>query len=106
MGAGQPLAPGPRPHSLERTGVSSATPFPGMAALLPTLGAALVIHAGDGGQSLAGRVLGVSSLGARGLISYSLYLWHWPLLVFARTDVGRELSMAEALAALALSVPP
>ena len=84
--------------------LSSATPFPGMAALLPTLGAALVIHAGDGGQSLAGRVLGVRPLVLAGLISYSLYLWHWPLLVFARTYVGRELSMAETLAVLALSV--
>ena len=77
---------------------------PAVQLVVPTLGAALVIHAGNGGQSLAGRVLGVRPLVLAGLISYSLYLWHWPMLVFARTYVGRELSMAETLAVLALSV--
>lgn len=66
-----------------------ATTFPGMAALLPCLGAALVIWAGVGGTSAAHRRTWIATiLGTRipvfiGLISYSLYLWHWPLIVFA-----------------------
>jgi peptidoglycan/LPS O-acetylase OafA/YrhL len=64
---------------------SPATPFPGSAALIPCLGAALVIYAGeDDGTTLAGKVLSLWPLAFVGLISYSLYLWHWPLLVFAR----------------------
>ncbi len=61
------------------------TPFPGAAALLPCVGAALVIASGEkGGQgrALAG-VLGAAPLAFVGRISYSLYLWHWPLLVLA-----------------------
>ena len=56
--------------------------FPGIAALPPCLGAALVIAAGRGGESLAARMLAWRPLAFIGLISYSLYLWHWPILVF------------------------
>ncbi len=83
---------------------SAGTPFPGAAALPPCVGAALVIHAGVGGRSLAGRVLSARPIVFTGLISYSLYLWHWPLLVFARSLAGRGLTWAETLAVLALSV--
>lgn len=58
------------------------TPFPGAAALLPCAGAALVIACGT--RSIAGRVLAWPWLVGIGLVSYSLYLWHWPLLVFAK----------------------
>ena len=62
-----------------------ATPFPGSAALIPCLGAALLIYAGeDDGTTVAAKVLSLWPLVFVGLISYSLYLWHWPLLVFAR----------------------
>ncbi len=61
------------------------TPFPGVRALLPCLGAALIIAAGETGKSLAGAILGWRPVVFVGLISYSLYLWHWPLLVFQRT---------------------
>lgn len=60
------------------------TPFPGIAALAPCMGAALIIFAGVGGRSLAGRGLSLPALTFFGAISYSLYLWHWPLLTFAR----------------------
>jgi peptidoglycan/LPS O-acetylase OafA/YrhL len=63
---------------------SAATPFPGLAAALPVLGSALVIHAGATEGGLAGRLLGTTPLVFVGKISYSLYLWHWPLIVFAR----------------------
>jgi peptidoglycan/LPS O-acetylase OafA/YrhL len=58
---------------------TAKTPFPGVAAIPPCLGAALVIWA-EG--SWVGRVLGFRPLVFVGLISYSLYLWHWPVQVF------------------------
>ena len=63
---------------------SSETPFPGAAALLPCVGAALIIASGSSGPTLIGRVLSLRPVVFIGLISYSVYLWHWPLLVFAR----------------------
>src|SRR5262249_37397878 len=61
------------------------TPFPGVTALLPCGGTALVLLAGSGEVSLAGRLMNFSLLGFFGAISYSLYLWHWPVLVLGRT---------------------
>lgn len=60
-----------------------STPFPGFYALLPTIGTALVLVFSTKG-TYSGRLLGSSSLVAIGLISYSAYLWHQPLFVFAR----------------------
>jgi len=66
-------------------GFTSTTPFPGWRALVPCAGAALLIYAGeDDGSSAVGRMLSWQPVIFVGLISYSLYLWHWPLLVFAR----------------------
>lgn len=59
-----------------------STPFPGPAALVPCLGAALVIWSGRESESLAGRILAARPLVFLGTISYSLYLIHWPILVF------------------------
>jgi peptidoglycan/LPS O-acetylase OafA/YrhL len=63
---------------------SSATPFPGLAAFVPCLGAALIIAGGETGQSLVGRALSSKPAVFIGLISYSLYLWHWPVIVFQK----------------------
>lgn len=68
-------------------GFSRSTPFPGVYALLPTLGAALVIVFASP-DNLAGRVLGSRPLVGIGLISYSAYLWHQPLFAFARVGYG------------------
>jgi peptidoglycan/LPS O-acetylase OafA/YrhL len=57
------------------------TPFPGFAALIPTLGAALVL-AGDTPSWFQQRVLASRVAVFLGLISYPLYLWHWPILSF------------------------
>lgn len=59
-------------------------PFPGMNALPACLGAALIIHAGTTGTSLVHRALSLPPVVIVGLVSYSLYLWHWPLIVFAK----------------------
>lgn len=64
---------------------TSATPFPGIAALAPCLGTAMIIHSGRGG-SWVSRMLSLSPLVFVGLISYSLYLWHWPVMVFQRSE--------------------
>ena len=58
--------------------------FPGLTALWPCLGAAALIEAGRGEGSWASRWLAAPSLRWIGALSFSLYLWHWPLLVFAR----------------------
>jgi peptidoglycan/LPS O-acetylase OafA/YrhL len=57
--------------------------FPGWWALLPTLGTVLIIVAGAG-AAFNRRVLAWQPMVFVGLISYPLYLWHWPLLSFAR----------------------
>ena len=56
------------------------TPFPGAAALLPVVGAALII--GSGSLSYPSRFLSNRAAVFVGKISYPLYLWHWPLLAF------------------------
>ena len=60
----------------------STTPFPGLAALVPCLGTALVILAGREQASVVGRLLSLRPVVFVGRISYSLYLWHWPVIVF------------------------
>ena len=57
------------------------TVFPGLSALAPCLGSALIIGAGESGSSLVGAVLAWKPIVFIGLISYSLYLWHWPVIV-------------------------
>jgi len=69
--------------------ISPNTPFPGLAALAPCLGAAAVIHSGAATTTLAGRILAFFPIRFVGLISYSLYLWHWPLVVFYRLFVNQ-----------------
>lgn len=79
-----------------------STPFPGAAALLPCLGAGFLIAAGEsGGLTLVGRLLSLRPMVVVGLISYSLYLWHWPLIVLASYRFGPStaLSIAAVVAA-------
>lgn len=72
------------------------TVFPGITALPPCLGTALLIHAHQSGPTVISRVLSCSPVVFSGKISFSLYLWHWPLLVY-----GRHLSIHEMSATTA-----
>jgi peptidoglycan/LPS O-acetylase OafA/YrhL len=69
--------------------ISPSTPFPGLTALAPCIGAAAVIHSGSATRTLTGRILAIYPIRFVGLISYSLYLWHWPLIVFYRLFVNQ-----------------
>ncbi|WP_296260870.1 MULTISPECIES: acyltransferase family protein [unclassified Pseudomonas] len=64
-------------------GFDKYTPFPGWAALLPVLGATAMIWANGQAPTLVGRLLSLRAMVAVGLISYSWYLWHWPVFVYA-----------------------
>ncbi|MEV7723567.1 SGNH hydrolase domain-containing protein [Streptomyces sp. NPDC087917] len=94
----------------------ASTPYPGLAALVPTLGTAAVILAAipGRGQHDAIGTLGVGRLlagrvpRAVGRLSYNLYLWHWPVLVLVEARFGAQdwpaktaLTLASALPALA-----
>ncbi len=69
-----------------------STPFPGTAALLPVLGAALIIAGGlRTPHGPVSRLLSVAPMRWIGGISYSLYLWHWPLLVLPAAAIGEPL---------------
>ena len=86
------------------TRFSTDTLYPGIAALLPTVGAALVIGAGCATPAQGcGRVLALSPMRAIGRISYSWYLWHWPVLVLAPLLVGHPLGLTARLAAALVS---
>jgi peptidoglycan/LPS O-acetylase OafA/YrhL len=77
--------------------------FPGWWALLPTLGAVLLIQSGPHAW-INERVLASRPLVYLGLISYPLYLWHWPILSFARILNGEVPPVSIRIGALALSV--
>lgn len=81
---------------------SKATVFPGLAALPPVLGAAALIHCAPG--TLAGRMLSLRLPVGIGLISYSLYLWHWPLIVFTEYSQGVRLSPLQSAVVIAASL--
>ncbi|MBB3752995.1 peptidoglycan/LPS O-acetylase OafA/YrhL [Mycolicibacterium sp. BK634] len=83
---------------------TAATPFPGTAALVPTLGAVLVIGAGCATPSQGcGQFLDTAPMRAVGRISYSWYLWHWPVLVLAPALLGHPLGLAERIIAALLA---
>ena len=64
--------------------IDSDMPFPGLLAVPPCAGAVLIILAGRDGDYLVGRLLALPPVAFIGAISYSLYLWHWPITVFQK----------------------
>ncbi|MBP0598832.1 acyltransferase [Herbaspirillum sp. LeCh32-8] len=83
--------------------LSKDSDFPGWWALVPTVGAAVMIRLGSGAW-FNRRVLSHPVLVWLGLISYPLYLWHWPLLSFARLITGAAPSGLARLLLLLLAV--
>ncbi|TXH69386.1 MAG: acyltransferase [Thiothrix sp.] len=81
--------------------LNNSLPFPSSYALFPTLGATLIILFASP-HNLAGQALSLKPLVFVGLISYSAYLWHQPLLVFARMQPYVEANLA-LMAAMALA---
>ena len=81
--------------------INKETVFPGWAALVPTLGTAALIAAGP--DARLNRILLANKAAVFvGLISYPLYLWHWPILSFMTVSEG-ELSRGLRLAAVGIS---
>jgi len=80
------------------------TRFPGITALLPCLGAALIIWANGHTLTSVGKLLALRPVVFIGQISYSLYLWHWPALVFAKYHALDPISPSRRLIVLGASM--
>jgi len=72
-----------------------ATPFPGLAALVPVLGCALVIYSTENERTRVATLLSWKPIVFIGLISYSLYLWHWPIFALTSYELLRPLTFLE-----------
>jgi peptidoglycan/LPS O-acetylase OafA/YrhL len=69
---------------------NASTPYPGILVAIPVVGAAMVIAGGAAAPRFgAERLLGLRPFRQLGRISYSLYLWHWPILILAAESQGR-----------------
>lgn len=82
---------------------TEATPFPGWVAALPVLGCAALLAAGDAPGTVTGRVLRMRPLVLIGQVSYSLYLWHWPVMV-ALSYGTDKLAGSRSVLAIAISL--
>lgn len=86
--------------------IDKQTPYPGVWAIAPTLGTSLVLAASAGSATAGvGRLLSWRLPQGIGRVSYSWYLWHWPVLVLGATLLpGDSLAARVALAAIALGI--
>jgi peptidoglycan/LPS O-acetylase OafA/YrhL len=86
------------------TQLNARTPYPGTAALLPVLGTALIIGGGSVTRGLGvGRLLCRPAMRAIGRMSYSWYLWHWPVLLLMPALLGEPAGLPARLTATAVS---
>lgn len=84
--------------------INQAMPFPGFAALAPCLGAAMVLFAGANGTSFGGRLISGPFFVFFGALSYSLYLWHWPVLVFGKDVLLAEPNVLQTALLVAIAI--
>ena len=86
--------------------IETSTPFPGLAAVLPTVGTALAMIPGMRASTLGpARYLGWGPARFLGRISYSLYLWHWPLLVLPTAVAGETLPLPVRVGLMLAAIP-
>lgn len=86
-------------------GYDAETSFPGYAALVPVLGTAAIILAGrTSGPLSLNRLSDHPAIQAVGNLSYSLYLWHWPVFIFFVLITGKEPRPLESIGLLGLSL--
>jgi len=78
--------------------LSKSSVFPGINALPPTIGAMLIIHATSHPQNLIKKILSLKPFTLIGKASYSVYMWHWPIIVFYGLIYGFPTSTAEKFA--------
>lgn len=78
--------------------------FPGLSAFFPVLGSVLLIATGRHPSSLVARVLGTAPMVFVGQLSYSLYLWHWPVIVFVYYTNGEDLSTVQGAICVIITV--
>ena len=83
---------------------SKASPFPGVNALFPCLGSVFLIYAGSHPDSRVAKLMGARPLVGIGLISYSLYLVHWPIIVFVRYATLESLTAWQGAAVVVVSI--
>ncbi len=79
--------------------LTDASPFPGSLAILPVAGSGLIIIGGFvGSPGAVGSLLGARILRFLGSVSYTWYLWHWPVIVIAPNLFDTSFTVAENLA--------
>jgi peptidoglycan/LPS O-acetylase OafA/YrhL len=83
---------------------TDTTAFPGSAAWVPVGGSALVVTAGCGPRIGVERILGEPLMQCLGRVSYSWYLWHWPMLVLIPYALGDDLNVVERVGVVWLSL--
>jgi peptidoglycan/LPS O-acetylase OafA/YrhL len=85
--------------------LTASTPYPGSVVALPVIGSGLLIAAGCGNARTAvARVLALRPMQWIGARSYSLYLWHWPILIIAREFAGHSLSASSDTGLILLAI--
>jgi peptidoglycan/LPS O-acetylase OafA/YrhL len=84
---------------------SSSDKFsPTTSSLLVCIGTAMIIHSGISSTTYVHRALSVRALVGLGLLSYSIYIWHWPIIVFCRPITERYPSLIYAVAVISIII--
>jgi peptidoglycan/LPS O-acetylase OafA/YrhL len=84
--------------------LSDESIFPGFYALLPCLGTALIIYCLQGREGVVKDILSLNVMSFFGKISYPLYLWHWPLIVFYKIRFGELSFLSMGLLLVSMTV--